>query len=261
MSETKLVYKAIAKTMLDLVEAGGIGKNQENQQQRFKFRGVDDVYNALAPILSKNGLAMIPRVTERVITERQSKSGGALFHTVLRVEYDFVASEDGSIHTAIVYGEAMDSGDKGASKALSIAFKYAAFQTFCIPVEGDDSDPDAKTHDVASRENPQPTPARPVARKPQAPPSGKPSGFKVKKVEEKEYQKKDGTTGIRYAVYFADGPIASTFSSTLGGHAKRHAKAQDVCHPELIVNGKYTNLEGFSCCQDEDEAGEDSWGE
>ncbi len=51
MSDTKLVYKAITKTMLDLVEAGGIGKNQENQQQRFKFRGVDDVYNALAPIL------------------------------------------------------------------------------------------------------------------------------------------------------------------------------------------------------------------
>src|SRR5690606_19364534 len=45
-------------------------------------------------------------------------------------------------------GEAMDSADKATNKAMSAAYKYAAFQTFCIPTEGD-NDADATTHEVA----------------------------------------------------------------------------------------------------------------
>lgn len=139
------VYKIMAAVMADISKVG-IGKDQVNQQQRFKYRGVDDVMNALAPLLAKHGLLIIPRVQERTVTERESKSGGTLFHTVLRVDFDFVAASDGSKHTATVIGEAMDSGDKAANKAMSIAYKYAAFQAFCIPLEG--TDPDAESHEV-----------------------------------------------------------------------------------------------------------------
>ena len=38
----------------------------------------------------------------------------------------------------------MDSGDKASNKAMSSAFKYACFQTFCIPTE-EMKDPDAET--------------------------------------------------------------------------------------------------------------------
>ena len=38
----------------------------------------------------------------------------------------------------------MDSGDKATNKAMSVAFKYACFQVFCIPTE-DMTDPDAET--------------------------------------------------------------------------------------------------------------------
>ena len=38
----------------------------------------------------------------------------------------------------------MDSGDKATNKAMSAAFKYACFQTFCIPTE-EMKDPDAET--------------------------------------------------------------------------------------------------------------------
>ena len=41
----------------------------------------------------------------------------------------------------------MDSGDKATNKAMSIAFKYACFQTFCIPTE-EMVDPDAECHEV-----------------------------------------------------------------------------------------------------------------
>ena len=42
----------------------------------------------------------------------------------------------------------MDSADKSTNKAMSAAYKYAAFQTFCIPVEGT-PDADADTPEVS----------------------------------------------------------------------------------------------------------------
>ena len=42
----------------------------------------------------------------------------------------------------------MDSGDKATNKAMSIAYKYAAFQAFCIPTEETAIDADAETHQV-----------------------------------------------------------------------------------------------------------------
>lgn len=142
------VYSAIAAVMADLSKIG-VGKDKKNSQQGFMYRGVDDAMNALSPLLSKYGLVILPRVTKREVIERQSKSGGALFYVMLDMEFDFVAAEDGSKHVVgPVIGEAMDSGDKASNKAMSIAYKYACFQAFCIPTEAD-NDPDATTHDVA----------------------------------------------------------------------------------------------------------------
>ena len=62
--------------------------------------------------------------------------------------YDLVCAEDGSKHTIATIGEAMDSADKATNKAMSAAYKYAAFQAFAIPTEGD-NDADAHTHVVA----------------------------------------------------------------------------------------------------------------
>ena len=45
----------------------------------------------------------------------------------------------------------MDSGDKATNKAMSIAFKYACFQVFCIPTE-EMADPDAECHEVKPRQ-------------------------------------------------------------------------------------------------------------
>jgi ERF superfamily len=145
------VYSAIASVMADLSKIG-IGKDKKNQQQGFMYRGVDDVMNALAPIISKHGLVILPRVTKREVIERQSKSGGALFYVTLDMEFDFVAAEDGSKHVVgPVIGEAMDSGDKASNKAMSIAYKYACFQAFCIPTE---ADPDAEVHEVTHQPPP-----------------------------------------------------------------------------------------------------------
>ena len=140
------VYNLIAKVSADLCQQG-IAKDRRNTQQGYGFRGIDDVYNALAPIISKHGLVILPRVISREVSERMGKSGSSLFYVVVEVEFDFVSSHDGTKHTVKTFGEAMDSGDKATNKAMSAAYKYAAFQAFCIPTEGD-NDADATTHEV-----------------------------------------------------------------------------------------------------------------
>ncbi|VEI69399.1 ERF superfamily [Serratia fonticola] len=149
--ETKAVYKAISAVASELAEQGIKKSKQQGSQVNYAFRGIDAVYNALAPALVKHKLLILPRCTERTSCERTSKSGGALFYITVRVEFDFVSTEDGSIHTVVTYGEAMDSGDKATNKAMSIAYKYAAFQAFCIPTEETAADPDAEIHQPVSR--------------------------------------------------------------------------------------------------------------
>jgi hypothetical protein len=123
----------------------GIAKNRTNTQgSGYMFRGIDDVYAALSPLLAKHKLVVIPRVTQREVIDRQSKSGGALFYVTVHAEFDFVSAIDGTTHTAATFGEAMDSGDKATNKAMSAAYKYAAFMTFAIPTEGDND----ATHDA-----------------------------------------------------------------------------------------------------------------
>lgn len=143
MAEKKNIYETISAVMS---EVGAIGKNSKNEQQKFMFRGIDAVMNALAPALQKNKLFIVPEVLDQTREERTSSKGNAIIYSICRVKYTFYA-EDGSSISATVIGEGMDSGDKATNKAMSIAFKYACFQVFCIPTE-EMVDPDAECHEV-----------------------------------------------------------------------------------------------------------------
>lgn len=144
------VYKAINNVQADL-SVLGITKDRRNMQgSGYNFRGIDDVYNTIAPLLAKHGLCILPRVLSRECVERVSQKGGALFYVTVDAEFDFVSAEDGTKHTVKTFGEAMDSGDKATNKAMSAAYKYACFQAFSIPTESD-NDADAHTHTPAPK--------------------------------------------------------------------------------------------------------------
>ena len=147
------VYGCIAAVSASLAQVG-ISKDRSNASQGYKFRGIDDVYNALAPLLAKHGLVIIPRILSRIVTERVTQKGGTLFNVTVEAEFDFVSATDGSKTTARSFGEAMDSADKATNKAMSAAYKYTAFQTFCIPTEGD-NDADATTHEPSRPVDPE----------------------------------------------------------------------------------------------------------
>ena len=156
------VYAKIAAVQSELAKVG-ISKSRRNQQgSGYNFRGIDEVYNTLSPIMAEQGLCILPRILGRTLVERSAKSGGTLFYVVVEAEFDFVSADDGSTHTVRTFGEAMDSGDKATNKAMSAAYKYAALMTFAIPTEGD-NDADATTHEVA--------PAKPAQQRQQAKPA------------------------------------------------------------------------------------------
>ena len=161
------IYQAILAVQGD-IGAEGITKARRNEQQRYNFRGIDDIYNALNPLFTKHGLFVVSRMLSRTVEERASRSGGALFYATVEAEFDFTAGADGSKVTARMFGEAMDAADKATNKAQSAAYKYAIMQTFCIPTEGD-NDADATTHEPLPRE-----PKRDVEREPPRPPQRPP---------------------------------------------------------------------------------------
>lgn len=143
-----LIYKAIAGVMQDI---GAVGKDQVNKQQGWKFRGIDDVMNALHPAMVKHKVFVVPEIMEQNREVKTLKSGTNMIFSICKIRYTFF-SEDGSSVQAIVIGEGMDSGDKATNKAMAIAFKYACFQTFCIPTE-EMVDPDSERPELEWKES------------------------------------------------------------------------------------------------------------
>ncbi len=146
MENKPLIFERISAVMADV---DPISKARKNEQQGYKFRGIDDMYNELNQHLAKHKVFFASTVLDIKREERATAKGGVLFYTVLTVRWK-VYTEDGSFVEVDTVGEAMDSGDKSANKAMSAAYKYALMQLFCIPTE-DEKDTEVQTHEVAPR--------------------------------------------------------------------------------------------------------------
>ena len=146
------IYGLIAQAMK---KVGTIGKNSVNEQQKYKFRGIDAVYNALNPVMSDLGLFICPEILDHRREERETEktyngntTKSILKYSILTIKYTIYAP-DGSNVSCVVVGEGMDSGDKASNKAMSVAMKYAMFQLLMIPTE-EMVDPDRETHEVTN---------------------------------------------------------------------------------------------------------------
>jgi len=142
------IYGLIGQVMK---KVGAIGKDSTatnmSGKQMYKFRGIDAVYNALNPVMADLGLFIVPEVLDQTREERKTTNGGTLIYSILKIKFTMFAP-DGSNVSGTLIGEGMDSGDKASNKAMSIAMKYFAFQTFMIPTEElRDMDSDATVHE------------------------------------------------------------------------------------------------------------------
>lgn len=146
MENRMQIYTAITDAMADI---GAVSKDKYNNQQGFKFRGIDDVMNTLKPILTKHKIFTVPQVLEQTRETRMLANGKELRYSLLKIAFRFYAC-DGSYVEAVTQGEGMDNGDKASNKAMAIAYKYALFQVFCIPTE-EMQDPDAESYETVGK--------------------------------------------------------------------------------------------------------------
>lgn len=147
--EQPKIYGAIAGVIADV---GAVAKDKVNKQQGFKYRSVDDVFNALHPALAKNKVFIVPRIIEQ---NREvvgtTKNGTKMTLAICKIKFTFYA-EDGSYIEAVIIGEGLDTGDKATNKAMAVAYKYVCFQVFCIPTE-EMTDPDSERPELDGAED------------------------------------------------------------------------------------------------------------
>lgn len=137
---TPVIYSALASIM---EEIKAIEKTERNASQNFMFRGIDNVMNDLHGLFAKHKVFLLPEVVDYNVSEKVTQKGSIMYYTRAKMCFHFTAI-DGSEVKSVNVGEAMDSGDKGMNKAMSIALKYALTQMFLIPTQ-DDKDPDTET--------------------------------------------------------------------------------------------------------------------
>jgi hypothetical protein len=115
------VFEALAAVMSD-VQA--VRKTDRNEAQRFVFRGIDAVVNAVGPALRKHGVTVSPRVDLYEYGTVTTSGGKAMGHVRVLVTYTFHGPAGDSL-PAQAPGEAFDAGDKATPKAMSVAFRTA----------------------------------------------------------------------------------------------------------------------------------------
>lgn len=138
--EGKLIYERMAEI---LRETKAITKSEKNQQQGFKFRGIDNVMNELHELFAKNEVFILQEVKGFETENRPTKNGGMNTFTRATITFRYTTIDGSYVETTNI-GEAMDTGDKGMNKAMSIALKYSLLQMFLIPTE-EQKDPDSTT--------------------------------------------------------------------------------------------------------------------
>lgn len=134
------IYGALAAVMADVDH---VAKRDRNEHQKFLFRGIDAVVNAVGPVLRKHRVIVVPELESVTYDVVATSTGKPATACRMVVAYRFYA-EDGTGITTRVAAEAWDAGDKAAPKAMSVAFRTALLQALALPT--DDPEPDAQTY-------------------------------------------------------------------------------------------------------------------
>ena len=141
-------------------EIGPVAKDRRvtTGPAKFNFRGIDDVLQAIHDSMARWGVSFIPTgFTMLDNTVGTTKSGGAQQHLLGTVHFRITGPRGDGFDAAVV-AEAQDTSDKSASKLMSMAYKYLAFQVLSIPVEGALEESDSSSEERAVRAGQTPPP-------------------------------------------------------------------------------------------------------
>ena len=103
---TNQIYADLAKVMRSVDH---VGKGDFNSHQKFSFRGIDGVLNAVGPALREHNVVVYPRLHD--VAYEGVKTSGGKASTACRVVVDYIiASVDGSTVETRVAAESWDTG-------------------------------------------------------------------------------------------------------------------------------------------------------
>ncbi len=144
VEQAPTIQAALAAVMADVTH---VGKEGKNSAQGYSFRGIDGVLNAVGPALRRRGVVVMPHLeaVEHLVVE-VGKNRTAMRQATVTVRYVFHGPAGDSLD-CVVAGEAMDSGDKATSKAMSVALRTALIQALALPTH--EPDPDEKSYERA----------------------------------------------------------------------------------------------------------------
>jgi len=148
MTETPNIYAVMSAAM---EEVQAVRKEGFNDQQRYNFRGIDQVVNAVGPIFRKHKIIPVPHDCTAKYRDVLTSKGNPSREVTVAATYRFYGPA-GDFIEAIVPGESMDSGDKGTPKAMSVAYRIVLLQMLCIPT--DEADPDSQSYERAIQVDP-----------------------------------------------------------------------------------------------------------
>lgn len=131
-----------------MAEVREVRKTERNQAQKFTFRGIDNVVNAVAGPLRKHKVRLKVDNLEHTITGKQNAKGNPVTFVTVKNKYTWVGP-DGQTEENTVVAEAMDFSDKATAKANSVALRTFLLQALMLPT--DDVDPD---HDYIQETRP-----------------------------------------------------------------------------------------------------------
>jgi hypothetical protein len=143
------IHTAMMNAMKEIARIG-IGKTQTASLGggTVAYRGIESAMNEMSGVLCRNGITVTPRYSEAQFVERVKEGPKGTSYTrfaLVQGMFTFTSVEDASSVVAECYGEAMDNGDKAMTKAQSVSFRTALFQTFIVPTMAIDpeADPDS----------------------------------------------------------------------------------------------------------------------
>lgn len=136
-----LIYSKMTE-IIKLV--GSVSKDKTSVGKfTFKYRGIDDVMNALHDAFGTVGVF----ISQDVLSHAMTQIEGRGIHHLAKIKFGFYTT-DGSHIDSTVVGECIENGDKGLGKCMSYALKTCLLQTFLIPTEDDSKDPDSVNQPV-----------------------------------------------------------------------------------------------------------------
>jgi hypothetical protein len=125
------VVDALVKVAAEIKPVAKAGKAAQTMGG-YAFRTIDDVVNACSGPLARNGLLIVPAMTEtksEVWNDKWRKEYVRFRFRIMHVSGEWIETE--------IVGQALDNGDKGIGKATSYALKELLTRMFLIPTDDD----------------------------------------------------------------------------------------------------------------------------